>query len=455
MIAYLGLGSNLRRREANIADALRRLGAVPGIKVTKRSSVIDTAPVGGPEQPHFLNAACEVETTLSARGLLRAALDIERDMGRKRGVRWGPRIIDIDILLYGESIIEEADLAVPHPRLTEREFVLRPLTEIAPDVRHPLTGRDIRSMYRALSATNAAIARRLRDKRRRKVTVKITTVKRLRAFLARRKSRNESVGLVPTMGALHEGHASLIRRSVGENDVTVVSIFVNPTQFGPREDLRKYPRTLPPDFRLARAAGADVVFAPSVREVYPEGFSTCVEVEKLTAGLCGASRPGHFRGVTTVCAKLFGMVAPDRAYFGEKDYQQLVVVRRMVADLNMNLDVVACAIVREPDGLAMSSRNAYLLAGARKQALVLRRSLLAAKQLAEKSGVRSVSRITAVLRRIIKAAPMARIDYVAVIHPDTLAPLKTVTGDAVVALAVFIHKTRLIDNIRIRTTGGR
>jgi pantoate--beta-alanine ligase len=257
------------------------------------------------------------------------------------------------------------------------------------------------------------------------------------------------------MGALHEGHASLIRRSVGENDVTVVSIFVNPTQFGPREDLRKYPRTLPPDFRLARAAGADVVFAPSVREVYPEGFSTCVEVEKLTAGLCGASRPGHFRGVTTVCAKLFGMVAPDRAYFGEKDYQQLVVVRRMVADLNMNLDVVACAIVREPDGLAMSSRNAYLLAGARKQALVLRRSLLAAKQLAEKSGVRSVSRITAVLRRIIKAAPMARIDYVAVIHPDTLAPLKTVTGDAVVALAVFIHKTRLIDNIRIRTTGGR
>ena len=455
MIAYLGLGSNLRRRKANIADALRRLGAVPGIKVTKRSSVIDTAPVGGPEQPRFLNAACEVETTLSARGLLEAALGIERGMGRKRGVRWGPRIIDIDILLYGESIIEEAGLVVPHPRLTEREFVLRPLTEIAPDVRHPLTGRDIRSMYRALSATNAAIARRLRDKRRRKVTVKITTVKRLRAFLARRKSRNESVGLVPTMGALHEGHASLIRRSVGENDVTVVSIFVNPMQFGPREDLRKYPRTLARDVRLARAAGADVVFAPSVREVYPEGFSTCVEVEKLTAGLCGASRPGHFRGVTTVCAKLFGMVAPDRAYFGEKDYQQLVVVRRMVADLNMNIDVVGCPIVREPDGLAMSSRNAYLPAGARKQALVLRRSLLAAKQLAEKSGVRSVSRITAVLRRIIKAAPLARIDYVAVIHPDTLAPLKTVTGDAVVALAVFIHKTRLIDNIRIRTTGGR
>jgi pantoate--beta-alanine ligase len=287
------------------------------------------------------------------------------------------------------------------------------------------------------------------------VTVKITTVKRLKAYLARRKSRGETVGLVPTMGALHAGHASLIRRSVCENDVTIVSIFVNPTQFGPREDFRRYPKTLAPDCRVARAAGADLVFAPSASEVYPDGFSTHVEVEKLTSGLCGASRPGHFRGVTTVCAKLFGMVAPDRAYFGEKDYQQLVVIRRMVADLNMDLKVVACPTVREPDGLAMSSRNAFLDPAGRKQALVLRRSLLAAKRLVEKSGVRSVRRITAAMRRIIRTAPLARIDYVAVVHPETLRSLKTVTVEAVAALAVFIHHTRLIDNIRIRAKGKR
>jgi len=288
-----------------------------------------------------------------------------------------------------------------------------------------------------------------------KRTVKITTMKRLKAFLPRRKSRGGSVGLVPTMGALHAGHASLIRRSARENDITVVSIFVNPTQFGPREDVRRYPRTLARDIRIAREAGADVVFAPSVREVYPDGFSTYVTVGRLTAGLCGASRPTHFRGVATVCAKLFGMVAPHRAYFGEKDYQQLVVVRRMVADLNMNLEVVSCPTVREPDGLAMSSRNAYLDADARKQALVLRRSLLAAKALVERSGVRNVARVAAAMRRIIRTAPLARIDYVAVVHPETLEPLKTVAADAVAAVAVNIADTRLIDNIRIRAKGKR
>jgi pantoate--beta-alanine ligase len=290
---------------------------------------------------------------------------------------------------------------------------------------------------------------------RHKVTLKIATVKRLRAYLSRRKSKGASVGLVPTMGALHAGHASLIRRSARENDVTVVSIFVNPTQFGPREDFRKYPRALAHDFRVARAAGADVVFAPSVREVYPDGFSTFVEVRDLTSGLCGASRPGHFRGVTTVCARLFGIVAPTRAYFGEKDYQQLVVIRRMVADLNMNLAVIGCPIVRESDGLALSSRNAYLDADSRKQALVLRRSLLAARELVRKSGVSSVSRIVAAVRRIIESVPLARIDYVAVVHPDTLEPLRTVTAEAVIAVAVFFGNTRLIDNIRVREKGKR
>ena len=277
----------------------------------------------------------------------------------------------------------------------------------------------------------------------------VTTVKALQHLVRRWRKAGESVGLVPTMGALHEGHASLINRSAARNDRTIVSIFVNPTQFGPREDLSKYPRTFAADRRLCSKAGADLIFAPSAREVYPEGFSTFVEVEGLTSGLCGASRPGHFRGVATVCAKLFGMATPDRAYFGEKDYQQLQVIGRMARDLNVAGEIVPCPIVREPDGLAMSSRNRYLSPNERRQATVLVRALLEAKRLVEKRGVRRAAALVRAMKRIIGEAGDSRVDYIAVVDPGTLEPVRLVAGEARIVLAVFIGTTRLIDNLRV------
>jgi pantoate--beta-alanine ligase len=283
----------------------------------------------------------------------------------------------------------------------------------------------------------------------------VSTVAALRRYVTRQKRAKRTIGLVPTMGALHDGHLSLIRRSVAENDRTIVSIFVNPTQFGPTEDLSTYPRPLRRDIEACRREKAALVFVPAAGRVYPEDFCTSVEVERLTAGLCGARRPGHFRGVTTVCAKLFNMAEPDRVYFGEKDWQQLVVIRRMVADLNMNVKVSACPTVREPDGLAMSSRNVRLTGDRRRQALVLHRSLLEAKRLVEREGVRAVTRVTRAMRRLIKTARSAKIDYVSVVHPRTLRPLDKVRDEAVVALAVFIDGTRLIDNVKVRAKGGK
>ncbi len=285
------------------------------------------------------------------------------------------------------------------------------------------------------------------------MTSKVATVDELRRRVRRWRKSGLSIGLVPTMGALHEGHASLIRRSAAECDRTIVSIFINPKQFGPREDLAKYPRQLAFDMRLCAEAGADVVFAPTADEVYPCGFSTYVEVEGLTRGLCGASRPGHFRGVATVCAKLFGMAQPDRAYFGLKDYQQLQVIKRMVRDLNMPVTIVDCPTVRLSDGLAMSSRNKYLTGYERKQATVLYRALVEARRLVQSEGVRNSCAIVRAMKRIISEAPASRVDYIEIVHPETLEPLRLVTGDAQIALAVFIGKTRLIDNMRVVATG--
>jgi pantoate--beta-alanine ligase len=283
----------------------------------------------------------------------------------------------------------------------------------------------------------------------------ITTVAELKKYVRKQKRNAKSIGLVPTMGALHAGHLSLIRRSVAQNDRTVVSIFVNPMQFGPNEDFRKYPRQLAEDGKLCTKAKVNVVFAPSPGEMYPDGFATHVEVDGLAKGLCGASRPGHFRGVTTVCAKLFNLVEPDRAYFGEKDYQQLAVIRRMTVDLDMNLDVVGCPTVRESDGLAMSSRNQFLVDEKRGQAVVLYQSLCEAKRLVEKEGLTRVADVTRAMRTILKTAPTAKIDYVSVVDPDTLEPLKEIDGSAVIALAVFIDRTRLIDNMRVESREGR
>jgi len=254
-----------------------------------------------------------------------------------------------------------------------------------------------------------------------------------------------SVGLVPTMGYLHEGHKSLIDAARKENDRVVVSIFVNPMQFGPNEDLASYPRDLEKDAKLCQEAGVDLIFHPDAEEMYEPGFCSYVDMNGLTKELCGKSRPVHFRGVQTVVLKLFHIVTPDRAYFGQKDAQQLAVIRRMVRDLNVGTQIVGCPIIREEDGLAKSSRNTYLNEKERQAALVLSRSLNVGKALVE-AGETNAQVIREAVTQEIEKEPMARIDYVDVVDFDTITPVDTVRGSVLVAIAVFIGKTRLIDN---------
>jgi pantoate--beta-alanine ligase len=259
------------------------------------------------------------------------------------------------------------------------------------------------------------------------------------------RRKGKSVGLVPTMGALHEGHLSLIRRCRAEHDLVIMSLFVNPTQFNSQADLDKYPRDLDADARRARTAGVDIIFAPSVEGIYPEGYVTTVQVERLTDRWEGAFRPGHFRGVATVCTKLFTICRPHKAYFGQKDYQQSLVVRRLTADLNLDLEIVVLPTVREEDGLALSSRNVLLSPEERRQATVLSRALFRA-QAAVGAGERDAIRLGTTIEQEIRSAPLAVVDYVGVCDPETLEPLEQITGRAVAVVAAKFGTTRLIDN---------
>lgn len=275
----------------------------------------------------------------------------------------------------------------------------------------------------------------------------VESVSGMKALSRGWRREGKRIGLVPTMGYLHEGHLSLVRESKARADVTVVSIFVNPTQFGPDEDYKKYPRDLEKDSAFLSAAGVDCLFYPDAAEIYPPNYRTYVEVEGLQDRLCGRSRPGHFRGVATIVLKLFDIVGPDQAFFGAKDAQQVLIIRRMAADLDLDVEVVTCPIVREPDGLAMSSRNAYLTPVQRTAARVLSTSLRWADK-AVGAGERDAGRLVSGLRSILEAEPLARIDYVEAIDPETLDPVAEIRGQVLVALAVFIGSTRLIDNIR-------
>ena len=261
-----------------------------------------------------------------------------------------------------------------------------------------------------------------------------------------RRSFAGRVGLVPTMGYLHEGHLSLVRRAREECDHVIVSIFVNPAQFGPKEDLSKYPRDLERDLGLLAPLGVDLVWMPTTEIMYPPGYQTWVEVEAITQPLEGSMRPGHFRGVTTVVAKLFNAVQPHRAYFGQKDAQQAAVIRQMTRDLSYPIEIVVCPIVREPDGLAMSSRNVYLDPEQRKAATVLSRSLRAAKEMYE-HGERDAENLKAKMKEVLASEPLAEVQYVSCADYDTLQELEAVTGKALLSMAVFVGKTRLIDNL--------
>ncbi|WP_277655809.1 pantoate--beta-alanine ligase [Seleniivibrio woodruffii] len=275
-----------------------------------------------------------------------------------------------------------------------------------------------------------------------KIFNKITDIK---AEVKKLKSEGKAVGFVPTMGFLHEGHMSLVRESVSNNDVTVTSIFVNPTQFGPTEDLAAYPRDFERDCAMLDKNGADIIFHPEPSEIYGEGFCTKVELSGITEVLCGISRPVHFAGVATVVTKLFNIVNPDRAYFGSKDYQQLQVIRRMVKDLNMDVEVVGMPIIREADGLAMSSRNVYLGAQERRSALALSGSFKVVEDLL-KQGVTDSKTIKEKIAEFILSHPHTRIDYIETVHPESLVSVDSAEADFVVALAVYVGKARLIDN---------
>lgn len=271
----------------------------------------------------------------------------------------------------------------------------------------------------------------------------IKKVKDLREVLKVYKKEGKTIGLVPTMGFLHKGHASLIKRAVSDNDIVVVSDFVNPIQFGPNEDLDAYPRDIEADSKLCESLGADFIFNPDPSEMYHDK-KAFVDIEGLSDNLCGARRPGHFRGVCTVCAKLFNIVGPDRAYFGQKDAQQLSIIKKMVGDLNIPVEIIACPIVREDDGLAMSSRNTYLTSEERKAALCLSKAIFAGEKMA-KDGA-SVKEVLIKMEEIISAEKHAKIDYISAVDLETIKDVDDFSKATLVALAVYIGKTRLIDN---------
>lgn len=279
----------------------------------------------------------------------------------------------------------------------------------------------------------------------------VKTIKEVRAEVSEWKRQGLSVGLVPTMGFLHEGHRSLIERAVAENDRVVVSDFVNPTQFGEGEDLEAYPRDIDRDAALCSDAGAALIFNPEVSEMYADGACTMVDMQgEMTRGLCGKTRPIHFRGVCTVVSKLFNIVTPDRAYFGQKDAQQLSVIKRMVKDLNFGIEIVGCPIVREPDGLAKSSRNTYLNEEERKAALVLSKAVKKGQEMIS-GGEKDLDKVTAEMKALISAEPLAGIDYVEAVDAENIKPVSS-TDDCdqvLVAMAVYVGKTRLIDNFMI------
>lgn len=276
----------------------------------------------------------------------------------------------------------------------------------------------------------------------------IKTIDELRENLKEAKIEGKSIGLVPTMGYLHEGHASLIRRARKENDIVVVSDFVNPIQFGPNEDLLTYPRDLEADSKICEEIGVDYIFAPEASEMYQDR-KVFVDIEDMSNHLCGAKRPGHFRGVLTVCSKLFNITGADRAYFGQKDAQQVAIIKKLVSDLNIPIEIIPCPIIREEDGLALSSRNTYLSKEERKAALCLSKAIFAGEKLAKEGG--SVEEVLGKMKEIIDSEELSKIDYISVVDLKTMEDASDFDGDRLVAIAVYIGKTRLIDNFIYRS----
>ena len=427
-IVLIGLGSNVGDRAEQLRVALQRLASLPGIAVVRASSVVESALVGaGPPQGLFLNAVAELRTSWPAAALLALFGELEAQAGRVRpGPRNHPRPLDLDLLFDGDLHIDSKELVVPHPRWHEREFVCGPLRELGYD---PAT----LPRWQRPAVVESPLA--------------------LAAQGSRWLAGGCVVGLVPTMGSLHQGHASLLRLARQECDRVLATIFVNPLQFGPGEDFAAYPRDLASDLAICQEAGADAVFAPSVSQMYDPEFCSHVGVGSAATTMEGALRPGHFAGVATVVARLFALARPQRAYFGEKDAQQLAVIRRMTKDLGFPLQIIGCPIVREADGLAMSSRNVYLDAADRAASTVLFRALSSA-QFGWRHGERDRDRLVERCRSVLASEPRARLDYVELRAAADLAELPPgPVVDARLLVAARFHggtrPVRLLDNCRL------
>lgn len=420
--AYLGLGANLGDRAAALRGAVDALRALPGTSVVAVSEFRETAPVGGPEQPDYLNGAVHLRTSLPATALFHCAKTIESDFGREPvEERNTPRPLDIDILLFGDERIDTPALTVPHPRMHERAFVLDPLRDLG------------------VESPPEPIAR----------PIVLTDLEELRGHTREVRAAGHCVGLVPTMGALHVGHRSLLDAMAARCTYRVATIFVNPLQFGQGEDLDRYPRTFDEDLAMCREAGVDLVFAPSADAMYPERFVSNVAVGPEAEGLEADQRPGHFEGVATVVAKLWSLVSPDFAFFGQKDAQQVAVLRRLHEDLGLSGELVECPTVREHDGLALSSRNRYLSEEDREAATVIPRALGVVEEAFE-SGERSAMALAELAMSELQSEPLAQVDYLELREADTLGPLPIGPihrARLLVAARFGTPPTRLLDNL--------
>ncbi len=441
VIVYLGLGSNLGDRQAHIETALGRLDTVPGVSVQQVSGLRETEPVDTPPDVghrRYLNGVARLSCGLGAQALLAVLKELEHQAGRDHTAPPNsPRPLDLDILLFGPERIDERDLVVPHPRMWEREFVRTPLAELGVDVG-------------ALEQSEWPLAPRL-----------VKTPEALGALHGAWLRGGCTVGLVPTMGALHRGHAALLQMARRECDRVTATIFVNPLQFGAGEDFSAYPRSLEQDLKMLRSEGTDAVFVPDTAAVmYPDGFASTVGVGEEAMGMEAVSRPGHFEGVATVVAKLFAMATPTHAYFGRKDAQQLAVVRRLTRDLSFGIQIRECPIVREPDGLAVSSRNVYLLPEDRAAAPVLSRAMVAMRE-RHQAGERDKESLLQCGREIIAAEPRVQLDYLELRCEGSLRELGPGPVEhGRILVAVFLAKdgprpTRLIDNMSLVPSDSR
>lgn len=430
---YIALGSNIVPRRFFINSAIKKISRENNINLKRRSSIYDTYPVGGPPQNRFLNSVIEIKTSLKPHELLSKLLRIENSLGRIRLCKNSPRTIDLDILLYEDLIINDRDLIIPHPHMHNRDFVMFGLNEIAPDVIHPVLKKSICDVY---------------NERDMKI---IRSPETAYNYICSLKRKGRRIGFVPTMGYLHEGHLSLMRRARRENDIVVISIFINPIQFGQREDYNRYPRDFSRDKSLLKKEGVDVIFYPDIKGMYAFNYSTYVNVDKISENLCGRFRPGHFRGVATIVTKLFNIIPADNAYFGQKDAQQAFIIKRMVRDLNIPVKVKILPTVREKNGLAMSSRNTYLNERERREATVLFKSLLLAKDLIKK-GERKANKIIRRMKDLIKSESSAMVEYISIVDTEELNDLRILKGKVLIAIAAHFGKTRLIDNIILRVS---